>query len=212
MTQYRFSKQRPEIIKVLSTKLNGESLMTVWQKQDDGSRSFLDKMPFHELFPDEGVFTLKVTKEESEHIDPKKEIYFLLEEKDFIFKTKLAIDQKEFITFQIPKEVRLKELRAHERTYFSLDDRKLVEVVFSVKNADHEISLTCPLVNISIGGACIVVSKETISNIDFSADILLKLTNDFQSAVIRNARVFVKKNLNHDELYAIGVEFQVALP
>lgn len=206
--EYRFSKNRAEIVKTLTSKLTAGCALTVWQKQDDGSRSFLEKMSFQALYPEEGVFTLKVKTEHTCHIDPTKEIYFLLEEHDFIFKTKMAIDQKEFMTFQIPREVRLKECRTCERKYFKLDDRKFVDVVFSLKNDKYEISLTCPLVNISARGACIIVSKETISNIDFSSDILLKLTSDFQKAVIRNARIFLKKNLNNDELYAIGVEFQ----
>lgn len=209
MSDYRISKNRTEIIKCLSSKLSTESKITVWQKNDDGSRSFLEQIPFFALYPDEGVFTLNVPNKKV-HIDPVKEIYFLLEGNDFIFKTKIAIDQKEQLTFQIPREIRLKELRRQERTYFSLDERKFVDVVFSLKKNENEnqMSLTCPLVNISEGGACIVVSKEAISNIDFNCDILLKCTNEFQKAVIRNARLFIKKNLNNDELYAIGVQFQ----
>jgi hypothetical protein len=206
--EYRFSKNRPEIVKTLAGKLTAECSLTVWQKLADGSRSMMEKMTFHALYADEGVFTLKVDKEHLGSIDPGKDIYFLLEDHDFIFKTKMAVDQKEFMTLQIPREVRLKELRVHERKYFAPEEKKFVEVVFSVKNADNEITLSCPLVNISEGGACIVVSKETISNIDFSADVLLKLSADFQSAIIRNARIFIKKNLNNDELYAIGVQFQ----
>jgi hypothetical protein len=205
MDQYRFSKGRAEIIKALSSKLNGESLLTVWQKNENGSRSFLERMPFHELFADEGVFTLKVTKEHIAHIDSTKDIYFLLEEHDFIFKTKMAIDQKSNVTFQIPREVRLKELRAHERQYFTLEERKFVDVIFAGK--ENEISLSCPLINISVGGACIVVSKETLSSIDFSATIQVKYLSEFQTAAIRNARVFIKRHLNQDELYAIGVQF-----
>jgi hypothetical protein len=208
MEYYRFSKNRAEIIKVLAQKLNGESMLTVWQKNEDESRIFLDKMPFHALFPEAGVFTLHLTLKEAEHIDPQKDVYFLLEEQDFIFKTKLAVEQKELITFQLPREVRLKESRAHERQYFSLDDRRYAEVIFVSKDDDNGISLNCPLVNISAGGACIIVSKETLSSINFNADISLKLTAQFQKAIIRNARVFIKKNLNQDELYAIGVQFQ----
>ena len=70
------------------------------------------------------------------------------------------------------------------------------------------MTLSCPLVNVSKGGACVVISKETISNIDFTTDIYVKFNTDFQSALIRNARVFIKKELNQDEFYALGVEFQ----
>ncbi len=208
MDYYRFSKNRSEIIKVLSLKLNSESMLTVWQKNEDETRTFLDKMPFHALYPEAGVFTLNLTQKETEHIDPNKDIYFLLEEQDFIFKTKLAVEQKDHITFQLPREVRLKESRAHERQYFSLDDHRYAEVIFVAKDDDNGIAINCPLVNLSVGGACIIVSKETLSSINFNADIRLKLAAQFQTAIIRNARLYAKKNLNQDELYAIGVQFQ----
>lgn len=207
--QYRFSTNRAEIIKALADKLTDECSLTVWQKQLDGTRSFLDKMTFHALFPDEGVFTLKVTKEHSKQIDPNKDIYFLLEERDFIFKTKMAVDQKSYMTLQIPKEVRLVELRGYKRQYFTPKEKKFIDVIFTRKIIGNDISLSCPLVSISEGGACIVVSKETISNIDLSSDIQLRVTNDFQAAIVKNARVYLKKNLKNDELYALGVQFSL---
>ena len=206
--EYRYSKQRPEIIKTLADKLTAECALTIWQKQADGTRNFVQTMTFHALFPEEGVFTLKANINDFKHIDPKKEIYFLLENHDFIFKTKIAVEQKGYMTLQIPREIRLKELRGKERIYFTLQEKKFAEVIFPLKNSSNEISLTCPLINISDGGVCIVVSKETISNIDLSADVRLKLTADFQRAIIINARIFLKKSLNSDDLYAIGVEFQ----
>jgi hypothetical protein len=102
--KYRFSTKRPEIIKTLSSKLTNECTLTVWQKLADGTRSFIEKMTFHALHPSEGVFTLKGISKDIKHIDPSKEIYFLLEGHDFIFKTKMAVEQKEFMTLQIPRE------------------------------------------------------------------------------------------------------------
>lgn len=205
--KYRISKNKQEIVKALSNKLNVECSLTVWQKGSDGSRNFLKAITFNELFPEEGVFTLKIPSDTTLDINENKEIYFLLEGHDFVFKTKLAVDQKNLLTVQIPREVQLKESRVHERTYFNLEDRKFVELVYTDKKY-NQISIACPLVNVSDGGACIVISKETISNIDFKKDVLIKFNNSFQSASIRNARVFEKKDLNADELYALGVEFQ----
>ena len=205
---YRISKNKPEIVKTLSEKLTDDCSLTVWQKKQDGSRRFLEKMTFDALYPEEGVFTLKITPDISLDIDQKSEIYFLVEDHNFVFKTKLAVDQKNILTLQIPREVQLKEHRVHERTYFSLEEKKFIEVIFTNKNSGHKMTLSCPLVNVSKGGACVVISKETISNIDFTTDIYVKFDADFQSALIRNARVFIKKELNQDEFYALGVEFQ----
>jgi hypothetical protein len=206
--EYRFSKNRPEIVKSLASRLSAGCTLSIWQKESDGSRSILEKMIFHELFPDEGVFTLRTSTELPFKIDATKDVYFLLEEHDFIFKTKMAVDQKDFLTLQIPKEVRLKEFRVHERQYFTLEEKKFADVVFVEKKSKDKISVSCPVLNISEGGASILVTKESFSNIDFSADVLFKMTNAFQIAIIRNARVFSKKGLRTDEFYAIGVEFQ----
>ena len=206
--QYRYSKQRPEIVKTLADKLTSGCLLTVWQKLPDGTRSFLQNMTFNALFPEEGVFTLRGQNNHGQKIDLNKEVYFLLEDHDFIFKTKMAVVQKGLTTLQIPREVRLREFRVHERKYFTLEEKKFVDVIFILKDSYTKMSITCPVVNISEGGACIVVSKETISNIDFSADLKLRFSSDFQIATIRNARIFLKKSLNTDDLYAIGVEFQ----
>ncbi|MDO9182787.1 MAG: hypothetical protein Q7U04_10280 [Bacteriovorax sp.] len=212
MMEYRFSKNRPEIIKSLESKLTEGSQITVWQKNNDGSRCLLEKVLFHTLYVDEGVFTLKMAKKDFINFEPKKPIYFLFEDHEFVFKTSIAIDQKEFMTLQIPREVRLKEFRVHERKYYTMEDKKFIEVVFVGKNSGPGITLTCPLVNVSVGGACIVVSKETISNIDFTAILKLKFSTEYQNAIIRNARVYIKKNLFNDDLYAIGVQFDDLVP
>ncbi len=204
--EYRLSKNKTEIVKTLADNLTAGCSLTVWQKQSDGSRSFLQEMTFETLYADEGVFTLHENQKNFNSLDPKKEVYFLLAGHNCTFKTKMAIDQKEFLTLQIPRSVRLQELRVHERKYFQLEDKKLAEVIFVIKNSDNKISLTCPVLNFSESGVCIVVSKETISNIDFTADVLLKMSNNFQKAVILNARIFIKKNLNNDELYALGIK------
>jgi hypothetical protein len=205
---YRLSKKREEIIKNLTNRLTDSSLITVWQKDEQNNRLLLEKVPFLALFPDEGTFTLKLTKKDYAHFDVAKDLYFLLDEQNFVFKTTFASVQKDFMTLQIPKEMRLKEFRAHPRTYFSIQDKKYVDVIFSGKDDFKEIVVSCPLHDISEGGACIIVSKETISNIDFSSDVLLKFATACQTAVIKNARLFIKKNLKNDEFYAIGVQFQ----
>ena len=206
--RYRFSKQRPEIVKNLEKNLKGGCSVLVWQKNIDGTRSFVQNMTFCSLFPEEGVFTLKETTEYAGPLDLNKDVYFYMEEENFIFKTKMAVVQKDIMTLQIPREIRLKEFRIHDRTYFSLDEKKSVLVIFPIKEQMNAINVSCPLINISESGACILVSKETFSKIDFSIDLTLKLTTDFQRAVIRNARLFIKKTLSHEELYAIGIEFQ----
>lgn len=86
-----------------------------------------------------------------------------------------------------------------------------VEVVFAGKDRKRTFSLTCPLISISQGGACIVLNRETIKVIDIQAGLLIKYTTDFNKAAIRNARILLKKTMSHDEYFALGIEFNIPL-
>lgn len=206
--KYRISKDRLELIKKLAEKFTQSNLLTIWQKNDDGSRKLIEKMHFNSLIAEDGVFTIKAGRDKISLFDRLKDVYFLLEEHDFVFKTKMALDQKEFITFQIPKEIRLKELRLQERTYFTMEDRKNMEVSFFLKKSETQLKLTCPMINISEGGMCLVISKETISAIDLARDISVNDGQGEKLTVVRNARVYKNRSINQDELYAIGVQFK----
>lgn len=205
---YRFSKDRAEIIKKLEEKFAQSNLLTIWQKNNDGSRKMIDKMHFHALIAEDGVFTIESGLDKISLFDKLKEVYFLLEEHDFVFKTKLAMDQKDLITFQIPKEIRLKELRVQDRIYYSLEDKKNVEVSFFLKKSNTQLKIACPMVNISVGGMCLVITKETLSVIDLSREVLVSDFNGERLTVVKNARVYKNKSFNQDELYAIGVQFK----
>jgi hypothetical protein len=116
--------------------------------------------------------------------------------------------QKNELTLEMPLEARLKEFRCYDRENFRISDHKLVDVVFSTKNSFGDMSLSCPIINISKGGACFIISKESLSNIDFASDILFKFAINKQTATVRNVRVFTQRTLMSEEQYAIGVKFQ----
>ena len=206
--KYRITNDKSEIINSLASRLTKVSTITVWQKQVKNSRIILDKMLFEAIYREEMVFTLKGDSENFLAFDPKKDVYFLLEGHDYIFKTKMADFQKKEMTLEMPQEVRLKEFRCCDREDFKINDHKTVEVIFSTKNSLSGMSLSCPIINISKGGACFIISKESLSNIDFSSDVLFKFSSNSQTAIVRNVRVFAPKNLKNDEQYAIGIKFQ----
>jgi hypothetical protein len=80
-------------------------------------------------------------------------------------------------------------------------------VIFSLKNSDDKITVSCPVLNISDTGACVVISKETISNIDLQNKIIINIGTFYYESTAKNARVYAKKRLNNDELYALGLQF-----
>ncbi len=219
MQEYRISKSREEIIKLVQKKFESENMMTIWQKDlETGTRIFKCDGKFSSLNPFDGVFTIAIDEKHKINFNPKLETYFLLQVQDFVFKTKTSVTQKSeknSLCFQIPHDVRLKELRVHPRVYINPDEKRFVSAKFESKNGESlTIDVSCPIFNISKSGICIIVSKETLSEVKLNESISLEglsffdsLKNDMK-CVVRNARVYSKKGLESDELYALGLEFQ----
>lgn len=220
MEDYRISKRREEIVKCLGIKFESSGMFTVWQKNGMGEREFVVEAKLQSFDGEEGYFSLLISENAFIKADKKSEFYFLLHGHEFVFKSKMAIDQvKGEHRFQIPKEVRLKELRIFPRKYFEVDEKICVDVAFkskhvtTVKESYRIIESQCPVLNISKGGVCIVVSKETLSNIDLSKEIEISGLSFFDNldaemkAIVKNARVYVKKSFSNDEYYALGLQF-----
>lgn len=219
MDAYRISKSREEIIKLVQKKFKSENMMTIWQKDPaNENRSFKCDARFYSLHPHEGIFSISINEEERKNLNPDLEVYFLLKVQDFVFKTKLAVAQpvdQSIVTFQIPYDVRLKELRVHPRVYLNSEEKRFVAASFvSKKGKSESVEVACPIYNISKSGICIIVSKETLSSIQLNEAIELEGLSFFDSmanevkAIVRNARVYTKKGISTDEYYALGLEFQ----
>ncbi len=219
MNGYRVSKSREEIVNVLQKKFEAETTMTIWQKDlSNDARLFKCDVKFSSIDAFEGIFSVIVDETNRKTFNPALETYFLLQVQDFVFKTKVALIQprdKQKIHFQIPFDVRLKELRMHPRVYIKGEEKRFVSVTFENKLDEKKpIGVACPVYNISKSGICIIVSKETLSAVKLNEAIDLEGLSFFDSltnkmkAVVRNARVHGKKGIGKDEYYALGLEFQ----
>ena len=200
-----------EIIDRLKTKIRTSKKIALWQLDDSGEKIHQNNLEFEFIYEEEDVFTLKVPNSFLRRLDCDREVFVILEDQHYTFKTKIAVNQKINATFEIPKEVQIEELRAYPRKSFKLTDKMYVEVVFAGKGRKRTFSLTCPLISISQGGACIVLNRETIKSIDVQAGLLIKYASDFNKAAVKNARVFLKKTMSHDEYFALGIEFKTPL-
>jgi len=126
--QYRISKCRDEITKVLHAKFTENGLFVIWQKEKENSnRTFITEGHFRSFDRENGIYTVFLDDNNSTKMNADSDVYFLLKGQDFAFKTKLSAQQlkdKNIVCFQIPKEVRLKELRTAPRMYFDPKDFK----------------------------------------------------------------------------------------
>lgn len=219
MEEFRISKNRDEIVKIIQKKFESENLMTIWQKDHStGERVFKCDVKFHSLDAFEGIFSVVIEEGQKKNFRFDLETYFLLKFQDFVFKTKIATIQPNnahSINFQIPFDVRLKELRVHPRIYLTSNEKRYVSATFVCKEtATKSINVACPIYNISKSGICIIISKETLSTIKLQEEINLEGLSFFESlsnerkALVKNARVYSKKGINSDDHYALGLEFQ----
>lgn len=217
MDKYRQSQRREEILKVLSGQLQGNQIVSVWQKDTNGVRVFLSKGNLLSVDEYEGEFIIALIEIPTlNDFNSDHETFFLFEEQEFAFKArpkKGLTKEKNHLRFTVPKEMRLREMRAHPRTNYSLEEKRNAEVVFQSRHGERKICAICPVINISEGGVCIIISKETLSDVDLKDEIIIrgltffdKLYNE-KLAKVRNARSYTKISLNSDETYAIGLQF-----
>ena len=219
INDYRISKSREEIVKLVQKKFEAEATMTIWQKNPiTDVREFKCDVKFSSINTYEGIFSINIDESHKTHFNLQLETYFLLQVQDFIFKTKSSTvhaAQNGTLTFQIPQDVRLKEFRLHPRIYLDQNDKRFVSARFNSKDPKHKfITIACPIYNISKSGICIIVSKETLSSVRLNENIMLEGLSFFDSlgnekeATVKNARVYGKKGYATDDFYALGLEFQ----
>ena len=219
VNDYRISKSREEIVKLVQKKFETEATMTIWQKNPvTANRDFICEVKFSSINTYEGIFSITIEESQKTNFNLQLETYFLLQVQDFIFKTKssnIHTAKIGTLTFQIPHDVRLKELRLHPRIYIDQNEKRFVSAKFNSKDPKHHfITIACPIYNISKSGICIIVSKETLSSVKLNKNIMLEGLSFFDSlgnemeAIVRNARVYVKKGYITDDFYALGLEFQ----
>lgn len=218
MQQYCTSTNREEIIKLVQKKFETESTVTVWQKDpSNDARSFLCDAKFSSIDIHDGIFTVEFDQEQMKNFNRKLDTYFLFEAQGFVFKTR-ASPYNEIkncsVAFSFPQTVKLKELRVHPRVYFSSEEKRIVSVRFESKNKNEaSIDVFCPVYNISKSGICIIITKETLSNVNLNESIEIHGLSFYESlsdeikAVVKNARVH-KKGFATDDCYALGLEFQ----
>jgi hypothetical protein len=215
--KYRISRSREEILKVLNEKFKTHVQFTIWQKNPEtDERNFVIEAEFRSIDAERGDFSVFIEDKHKKKFNLNLMTYFLLKGQNFVFKTNVSknqSDNRDILTFSCPKEIRLIEQRNNERKYFQTEEHFNVNVTFESKNEYRDIKTICQVYNISNGGICIIVSKETLNKINLQKQITIdglgffKTLGQIKKAIVRNARVFKKKSIKSDESFAIGLEF-----
>lgn len=214
---FRTTKNRAEILKTLNAKFMEAGGFTLWQKDPEtGVRTISTEVKFDSLNIREDIFSIIIADQYLNKIKKDIDTYFLLKHHDFAFKTKLSsistADPHMFF-FKIPKDIHLEELRKHPRKIVDPNEKANMGVVFIDKNTLLPIHTVCPIINISHGGICLMLSSDVTKKIDIDKEVELHPITTFPEirfktkAAIKNVRLFSKKTFMKDEFFAIGLQF-----
>lgn len=207
----REAKSIDEIKSLLMTAMTDESTFTIWQRDaETNDVTFQVKGKLTELSA-QGMLAFAITDVKGK-VDGI-ELFFALEDSSVFFKSlKLKMTETGLVV-ALPTEAKYKERRRHERTRFKIHERKDIEIMFPrrVQQDEDKLLINSQLIDISESGACFLVSKETLQNINIDLIFAIKsLTNlklGGEKAKIMNARRYRGATLSQGEFYALGVMF-----
>ena len=201
---FRSTSNQKEIQKIL-TSLSKDSNFTIWQKSEQNERILLNGLT-NLIFDQEKMqFSLNRAEHDFSKFKFENDIFFLMDNENLTFKSRLKSMVDDSIVFKIPQEIRTIEKRCETRIEISPSQKEFSNIFFALKKSEHISNATCPILNISLSGISIVISKETLSIIDVYKELLIEYNSVKSKAIIKNIRVYKKRELNKDELYAVGL-------
>lgn len=115
----RTTNDPTDIIHRLKNKIRSSKKICLWQVDDSGEKIHQNNLEFEYIYEEEGVFTLKTSNSFLRRLESDKEVFILLDDHQYTFKTNISINQKLSATFDIPNEVQIEELRATQESHLN---------------------------------------------------------------------------------------------
>jgi hypothetical protein len=207
MKKYRNTKNKEEIIKYFLKRHKEQARLSTWQRMSDSERLLVPGLHLIDVFPDYGYFVVDNSHKDLKKINSALTSYFLFDDHDCAFKSKLEGSGRSTLSFRIPTEIQTIEKRNFERTQYTLQDKKFTDISLSQKLGNERLNLSSPVLNISRGGACVLITKEVMGIADLTKLVRIRYKSQLKDCAVRNFRIYEKKSITHDEYYAIGLQF-----
>lgn len=201
---FRSTSNQKEIHKLLSS-ISKESQFTIWQKSTENDRTLLSGLSFSNFSIENIQFSLCIKDHDFSKFNIDQDIFFLLDNENLTFKSKVKSFKQDEVIFKIPLEIKTIEKRNEKRIEMDPNKKEYSNILFALKKTDALTSTTCPILNISLNGLSVVITKETLSIIDVYKELLVEYNAVKSKAIIKNIRVYKRRELNKDELYAVGL-------
>ena len=201
-----------EIKSILLFAMTQEKQFTMWQR--DENRDLLFSIPSKLISIEvDGSLRFELFGSDVKHLTGK-EIFFAVDDSTAVFKTNHLAIQGNVIVVKLPQEARYRDRRKHPRRYYRPKDHKDLEAIFELLAKTPEqshLTIKSKIIDISSGGACFLVSKETLAKINtnnlFSLKSLCDVKLASSKAKIMNAREYTKGGIKNKDMYAIGIMF-----
>ena len=198
------SEDPVEIKSILLEAHSCKKEFIVWQRNAEGKVLFQGTGQLIKI-ASSGSLQFEILKVELGSIH-EIETFFATEDSGTIFKSiHVKIKSENKLNALLPSEAKYRDRRKHERTVFKASDQKEVEVQLDNQKIHSKI------IDFSESGACFLVSKTTLKNIELDSTVLITSLTSFEithkRAKVMNARNYNNPTLSHEEFYAIGVMF-----
>lgn len=214
MSMLRTTKNPKEIISILKEVFEVDGAFTIWQRDDSkviSSQSIGTLVSLEEELGDV-VFKLH----DSFELDESKGVFLAVQSSQLVFRLETPIVVDGVLRCTLPDSIRYRERRKHLRTKVKRSESKEVELTFAIKKEldtdEKQRRIVSKLIDVSDGGACFVVSKETLALIDIKSIFYIKslssdVTINARKGMIVNARKYKGPSMGYDEMYSVGVMF-----
>lgn len=203
-----------EICSILNSTLRLQNAFTIWQRDDTGNLLFEVEGTLLELEGKEDKILFQIPS--GIQVEPKLPLFFVVKSNHIVFKVFRISQLGSILDTSLPDSLKYRERRKHRRTKIKRNEIKEVEVTFKLKEVGEDecqfAKVISRLENMSDGGACFTISKDTLGKMDLGASIEIRsLARDISLASdkghVVNTRQCKGMTLSHEEMYAVGIAF-----
>lgn len=210
----RYTCSELEMISILKDLLKVKDLFTVW-KRDEAKKIIFQIDATILSINMGGEITLQLN--DIDDFQTKGDIYIAAEGGQVVFKLDILYVSEMIVVCNLPIEMKYIDRRKSARKKIKKEKAQDFELSFQSKfeselNQPHRV--VSELIDISDTGASFAISKETLTEMDTTKEIVLRSLSPRDSlsentkAQIKNSRKYKPMTMGHEAIYAIGVQFK----
>ena len=201
-----------EMVSILKGSVRIPNLFTIWKRNPEGKIIFQTRATLLSVNDfREATFALN----EADSENSQGETFIASDGGNIIYRLGEIKLRKKVILANLPYEMKYQDRRLTPRTKLKRNDQKSFELTYTRNlffNGDNERVVVSKLLDFSDGGACLYLSKQTLSDIDVSKEMYIKSLSpevevSTSKAMLMNARKHKGMTMGHDEMFAVGVMY-----